>query len=496
MTDLDTLVARLRAAAADHASTQLPGQVTVRSWPPVAGGGARRALRDAWASARSTDLRPFLVSDPEDFVELAFLSCLGRPADPGGRGHYLGRLQQGTPRLEVLAQLAGSPESLAYRGAPAWPLWLRPLLWSLRLPAAGARRATRGVLRRIERRMGRRARGDAPGLVWRLAAQVDDQDRLRQAERDSLSQDAATTRQRLVAAESAVADLSAQLAALEAVVERTSRALSESTDTALKGIAAMRARLATIEHHAPVPAAAAAPQASAPTAAPEADAEVARYYLTLESVFRGDPARIRAQLEADYLAPLAEARAEAGDGPCVDLGCGRGEWLDVLRAHGYAARGVDLNATMAAEARAAGHDVTHADALSFLRGLADDSVLAVSAFHLAEHLDFATLYRLVAECRRVLKPNGRLILETPNPENLWVATHTFHHDPTHGNPLTPSSLEFLVNHHGLETVAVLRLHPYPEAARLPGNDPATERLNAMTCGPQDFAVVAKKTAAA
>ena len=67
-----------------------------------------------------------------------------------------------------------------------------------------------------------------------------------------------------------------------------------------------------------------------------------------------------------------------------------------------------------------------------------------------------------------------------------MATHTFHHDPTHGNPLTPASLEFLVNHHGLETVAVLRLHPYPEEARLPGNDPVTERLNAMTCGGQDF----------
>ena len=132
-------------------------------------------------------------------------------------------------------------------------------------------------------------------------------------------------------------------------------------------------------------------------------------------------------------------------------------------------------------------------ALAFLRGVADDSVLAISAFHLAEHLDFPTLLRLIAECRRVLKPRGLLILETPNPENIWVATHTFHHDPTHGNPLTPASLEFLVNHHGLETVAVLRLHPYPEEARLPGNDPVTERLNAMTCGGQDFAVVAKKT---
>ena len=120
-------------------------------------------------------------------------------------------------------------------------------------------------------------------------------------------------------------------------------------------------------------------------------------------------------------------------------------------------------------------------------------MLAISAFHLAEHLPFPILFHLIAQCRRVLKPHGLLILETPNPENIWVATHTFHHDPTHGQPLTPDSLEFLVNHHGLETVAVLRLHPYPEEARLPGNDPASERLNGMTCCGQDFAVVAKKT---
>ncbi len=165
----------------------------------------------------------------------------------------------------------------------------------------------------------------------------------------------------------------------------------------------------------------------------------------------------------------------------------------MLRDHGYRARGVDLNPAMAAAASASGHEVIVGDALAFLRDIPADSVLALSGFHLAEHLEFGTLFRLVAECRRVLKPHGLLILETPNPENIWVATHTFHHDPTHDNPLTPASLEFLVNHHGLETVAVLRLHPYPDEARLPGNDPVTERLNAMTCGDQDFAVVAKKT---
>ena len=479
MTDIDTLLARLRAAAVEHATAHTPVPVPVRTWFPAADSGARRTLLDAWSSVRPTKLGPFLVPEAEDFIDLAFLSCLGRPADPVGRGHYLGRVQQGIPRLEVLAEMAASPESIKFRGKPKWPLWLRPFLWALQLPAAVARRGTRAALRRIEHRFVNHVRGGVLGLLWRLAGDIDDRDRSRQGVldtlSDTLSQEAVVVRERLTLAE---------------IQGAATRSLTDDVSVRVTALdarsAAMRARMAAIEYDS-------SGSLVATVLTTEPDADVSRYYLTLESVFRGDPARIRAQLETDYLELLTNARAEAGDGPCIDLGCGRGEWLDVLRAHGFAARGVDLNRAMVSEARASGHDVTQGDALAFLRGVADDSVLAVSAFHLAEHLDFPTLFRVVAECRRVLKPFGLLILETPNPENIWVATHTFHHDPTHGNPLTPTSLEFLVNHHGLETVAVLRLHPYPEEARLPGNDPVIQRMNAMTCGGQDFAVVAKKT---
>jgi len=468
MTDLDTLLDRLRTAAAEHASPHVPDLVPVRSWPPATESGARKALQDAWASARSYEVEPFLVTDLDAFVELAFVACLGRPADPVGRSHYLGRLRAGIPRLEVLAELAGSPESANYRSKPPWPLWLRPITWGLRLPSALLRRATRVGLRRIEGVLGRRARRAPVGLAWSLARAVDERDRFRESEVISVTERVSLAETRLSSAMSSIDDMTAGI------------------DASSKGLAALRARFATLDYGSPSPPAATAE-------APASSAELTRYYLTLESVFRGDPDRIRAQLEVDYLHLVTEARAKAGDGPCVDLGCGRGEWLDVLAAHGFAAQGVDLNPAMAAAAATHGHDVTLGDALTFLRNLPADSVLAISGFHLAEHLDFALLFRLVAECRRVLKPHGLLILETPNPENIWVATHTFHHDPTHRNPLTPSSLEFLVNHHGLETVAVLRLHPYPPEARLPGNDPVSERLNAMTCGGQDFAVIAKKT---
>jgi SAM-dependent methyltransferase len=477
MTDIDALLERLRAAAVEHGATRGPDQVPVRRWTSEASGGARRAVLDAWCADRPMALQPFLVPDAEGFVDLGFQSCLGRPPDPAARRHYLGRIQQGMPRLEVLAQLAGSPEAVKYRGEAAWPLHLRPLVWALRLPTTFARRATRALLRRLERRLGNRLRGGALDIAWRLAGAIDERDRAQQSAHDALARDSADLRKGLSATQSHVDDLSTQVIELRATVDASSKALR-----------AMQARIAAAEYAAPV-----APIGHPASTAAPSDVDVMRYYLTLESVFRGEPARIREQLATDYVQFVEEARNEAGDGLCIDLGCGRGEWLDVLEARGFRAQGVDLNAAMATVAMASGHDVTIGDALAFLRGLAGDSVLAISAFHLAEHLDFPTLFRLIGECRRVLKPRGLFILETPNPENIWVATHTFHHDPTHRNPLTPASLEFLVNHHGLETVAVPRLHPYPPESRLPGDDPVSERLNGMTCCGQDFAVVAKKT---
>jgi O-antigen chain-terminating methyltransferase len=484
MVDLDTLVERLRAVAAQHGSSLVAETVEVRPWPPTAEAGIRDTLLDALTLNQAPRPAQFLGIDADDFIDLAFRTCLGRAADPAGRAHYQRALQQGVPRLETLAQLAASPEGVTYGGAPRWPLWLRPFMWGLRMPVPGARRASRAVLRRLERQLGRQTRHTPMQLLWRLAEAIDDRDRARRRDAEAISRDLAATTERLSRAESLASatrsdadDLATRLSALGADFGASSKAL-----------AAVRARLALLDYAGKAPA-----DARSPTLSPAPDEDIAGYYLTLESVFRGDPSRIRAQLETDYLALLIAARDEAGDGPCVDLGCGRGEWLDVLVAHGLVAHGVDSNAMMAAAARERGHDVTAGDALAYMRTLPDDSMLAISAFHLAEHLPFPILFHLIAECRRALKARGLLVLETPNPENIWVATHTFHHDPTHGAPLTPDSLEFLVNHHGLETVAILRLHPYPKEARLAGNDPVSERLNGMTCCGQDFAVVAKKT---
>jgi SAM-dependent methyltransferase len=171
----------------------------------------------------------------------------------------------------------------------------------------------------------------------------------------------------------------------------------------------------------------------------------------------------------------------------ADLGCGRGEWLELLGEWGVEATGVDLNAPNVAGMRARGLNVHHADALGWLRAQPEASFAAVTSFHVIEHLPFGVLLRLVQEARRVLMPGGRLIMETPNPENVIVATQTFWLDPTHVRPLPPALLEVVVIDAGLEIEALLRLNPPGD-----GQDIADPTLRALMTQGRDCAVVARK----
>jgi hypothetical protein len=95
----------------------------------------------------------------------------------------------------------------------------------------------------------------------------------------------------------------------------------------------------------------------------------------------------------------------------------------------------------------------------------------------------------------VLVEGGRVLFETPNPENVLVGSHTFYHDFTHRNPVTPTAISFLLKHLGFDEIDIIRSSPYPAEAKVPGNDPLTERVNGHLCGPQDYAVTGCKTRA-
>ena len=157
-------------------------------------------------------------------------------------------------------------------------------------------------------------------------------------------------------------------------------------------------------------------------------------------------------------------------GPVLELACGRGEFLDLLRAAGVAGEGVDSDDGMVAAARAAGHDVQLTDALTGLRSRPDACVSGVFSAHFAEHLAPDELRAVVTESARVLRPGGHFVAATPNAACLSVLGHDFWRDPTHVRFYDPQLLAFLCASAGLEVVETggnPRNCPGPPPASLP-----------------------------
>ena len=172
----------------------------------------------------------------------------------------------------------------------------------------------------------------------------------------------------------------------------------------------------------------------------------------------------------------------------LDIGCGRGEWLEVLREVGLKARGVDLDEGMLAGCRLQDLDVLHGNALDVLKEMPDQSLSIVSAFHVVEHITFEEVRLLIRQALRVLKPGGLLILETPNPENIVVATSLFYLDPSHVRPLPAELLSFAVEYEGFSRNTIVRLQ---EPA---GIDSAIklDLIQVLNAVSPDYAVVSQK----
>lgn len=180
------------------------------------------------------------------------------------------------------------------------------------------------------------------------------------------------------------------------------------------------------------------------------------FYESFQHYFRGSKAEITSRLEIyqRYLEPILLE----GELTLVDLGCGRGEWLELTKAWGFKPTGFDTDEGMLQHCREMNLDVQNCDALSALKNYPDGSVAVISSFHLVEHLEFNDLRDLLNECVRVLAKDGILILETPNPEHPRVMGETFWLDPTHTRPLPPGFLSFLASYHGLHLHKIIRLN--------------------------------------
>lgn len=216
---------------------------------------------------------------------------------------------------------------------------------------------------------------------------------------------------------------------------------------------------------------------------------VARFYAEFQDHFRGSRDQIRERL-ARYL-KYPEVFRQTGL-PAIDLGCGRGEWLQMLGEHGFTAVGVDSNESMVERCRALGLSAEVGDALEYLRQADAGSAAVVTGFHIAEHLRIESVLILLDEALRVLAPGGFLILETPNPENVLTGACNFYIDPTHERPIPPVTLEFMARHAGFADVELLRLNP----AQAPDESSDLAHAVSRFTMASDYAIVAVKAARA
>lgn len=214
------------------------------------------------------------------------------------------------------------------------------------------------------------------------------------------------------------------------------------------------------------------------------------FYTQFEDKHRGSRELIKSRLNV-YLPFLIILKELYPQGVAVDLGCGRGEWLELVASSGFTVQGVDLDSGMVDLCQSLGLPAVQADALEYLKSQADGTKSVISAFHVVEHLSFEHMMELVQQALRVLQPGGLLILETPNPENISVATNSFYFDPTHVKPIPPPLLAFVAEFASFSRVKVMRLQESEELA-------ASEQVGITEViygASPDYAVVAQKGAA-
>jgi SAM-dependent methyltransferase len=182
-------------------------------------------------------------------------------------------------------------------------------------------------------------------------------------------------------------------------------------------------------------------------------------YLGFEDHFRGAREDIRRRL-ADYI-PLFTGAQDV-----LDAGCGRGEFLDLLREAGISARGVDPNHEMVEVCRARGLMAEEADALSFLRAAPDGSIGGLFAAQVIEHLEPEYLMRTLEAAYHALRPGSRLVLETINPACWTAFFESYIRDLTHVRAIHPETLQYLLTASGFQQIEIQYRSPLPESERL------------------------------
>jgi SAM-dependent methyltransferase len=268
-------------------------------------------------------------------------------------------------------------------------------------------------------------------------------------------------------------------------------ALSERADDAAAAreraerlLRELEERLARVERRGRAVGAVGAP---APvTVAAQPGASTVPDYFAYESRMRGSVDAIR-ERQRRYVDLFRDAA------PVLDVGCGRGELVGLLREAGVEARGIDADADMVAYARGDGLDVEQADAVGYLDSVDDGTLGGIFMGQVVEHLPAATLARVLELAVRKLRPGGLFVAETINPLSP-LALRNYFADLTHAQPLVPETLELLARQVGFVDTEVRFLNEPAERLAEP-DDPLiaqnVKRLNELLFGPLDYALVAR-----
>jgi O-antigen chain-terminating methyltransferase len=213
------------------------------------------------------------------------------------------------------------------------------------------------------------------------------------------------------------------------------------------------------------------------------------FYRALEERYRGcrELIKLRLKVYLPFVQPLLSVYPAVA---ALDLGCGRGEWVELLVETGFTPMGVDADMGMLDSCLKLALPVEHGDALDYLCALPSESQAVISAIHLVEHITFDQLRMLIGESFRVLKPGGLLIMETPNPENILVATRNFYLDPTHLRPIPSMLLAFAAEYAGFVRVKTLRLQESKDII----NRSEISLQDIINGASPDYSIVAQKSA--
>ncbi len=213
------------------------------------------------------------------------------------------------------------------------------------------------------------------------------------------------------------------------------------------------------------------------------------FYKLFEDKYRGSRDAIKERLRS-YQPFINQIKLLDSTPKAIDLGCGRGEWIELLTENKFDVIGIDLDADMLQECRNRGYNVKLMDAIQALKEEQENSFWVVSGFHIVEHIGFDNIMTLIKEALRVLKDGGLLILETPNPDNLRVGTSGFYLDPTHDKPIPSKLLSFMAEYAGFKRAKVVFLQE-PEDAHNIDDIGLAQVFNWVS---PDYAIVAQKSA--